>query len=123
MREIDAMTQGRTETVEKMGDMMNDSITQIKVLALRLRLIFIFKLNIIQITHPALDDHIDNGKRLSGILDTIIGTTSTILSIFKEASSLIPVPFVKPLVASVASLLTAVQVSLRLCVVLSINNC
>ena len=62
---------------------------------------------------------------LSGILDTIIGTTSTILNVFKEASSTIPVPFVHPLVASVASLLAAVQVSFRMLVfvALQINDC
>ena len=51
---------------------------------------------------------------LSGILDTIIDTTSTILIVFNEASDLIPVPFVHSLVASVASLLSAVQVSSRI---------
>ena len=51
---------------------------------------------------------------LSGILDTLTGTTSTILNIFNQASNLVPVPFVHPLVASVASLLTAVQVSFRM---------
>ena len=62
---------------------------------------------------------------LSGILDTIINTTSTILNVFNEASNLIPVPFVHPLVASVASLLTAVQVSFRIlvCVALRTNDC
>ena len=62
---------------------------------------------------------------LSGILDTIIGTTSTILNIFNEASNAIPVPFVHPLVANVASLLTAVQVSFLILVfvALGINDC
>ena len=62
---------------------------------------------------------------LSGILDTIIGSTSTILIVFNEASDLIPVPFVHSLVASVASLLSAVQVSLRILVFVAfrINDC
>ena len=62
---------------------------------------------------------------LSGILDTIIGTTSTILNVFNEASNAIPVPFVHPLVVSVSSLLTAVQVSIRIFefVVLRTNDC
>ena len=55
--------------------------------------------------------NIGSNRGLSGILDTFIGTTGTILNIFNEASNVIPVPFVHPLVASVASLLTAVQVS------------
>ena len=59
---------------------------------------------------------------LSGILDTIIGTTSTILNIFNEASSVIPVPFVHPLFASVASLLTAVQVSFRIFVFVALRT-
>ena len=62
---------------------------------------------------------------LSGILDTILDTTSTILNVFKEASNAFPVPFVHPLVASVASLLTAVQVSFQVLVfvVLWTNDC
>ena len=59
---------------------------------------------------------------LSGILDTIIGTTSTILIVFNEASSAIPVPFVQPLVASVASLLTAVQVSFWILVFVALRT-
>ena len=46
------------------------------------------------------------------------------MNIFNEASNAIPVPFVHPLVASVASLLTAVQVSfLIVSVALRINDC
>ena len=69
--------------------------------------------------------NIGGSRGLSGILDTIINTTSTILNVFNEASNLIPVPFVHPLVASVASLLTAVQVSFRIlaCVALRTNDC
>jgi hypothetical protein len=112
MQDIDGMTRGRTEIMDNMNDIINNSITQIKVLSLIL--LFSFALNITQNTHPTLGDRDRNNgsdERLSGILDTIIGTTNTILNIFNEASDAIPVPFVKPLVASVACLLTAVQVS------------
>ena len=62
---------------------------------------------------------------LSGIIDTIIGTTSSILNVFNEASDAIPVPFVRPLVASVASLLTAVHVSFQIVVIIALrtNDC
>ena len=53
---------------------------------------------------------------------TIMGTTSTILDIFKEASDVIPVPYVKPLVESVASLLTAVKVGLQSLVSAATND-
>ena len=71
------------------------------------------------------DRNIGGYHGLSGILDTIIGTTSTILNVFNEASNAIPVPFVHPLVASVASLLTAVQVSFRMLVFVALrtNDC
>ena len=59
---------------------------------------------------------------LSGILDTILDTTSTILSVFNQASNAIPVPFVHPLVSSVASLLTAVQVSFRVLVFVALRT-
>ena len=83
---------------------------------------------IIQTTHPALGNHnrnINGSHGLSDILGTIIGTTSTILNIFNEESSAIPVPFVHPLVASVSSSMTAVQVSFRMLVfvVLRTNDC
>jgi hypothetical protein len=47
------------------------------------------------------------------------------MNIFNEASNAIPVPFVHPLVASVASLLTAVHVSFRIVVfeALRTNDC
>ena len=71
------------------------------------------------------DRNIGGYHGFSGILDTIIGTTSTILNVFNEASNAIPVPFVHPLVASVASLLTAVQVSFRMLVFVALrtNDC
>jgi hypothetical protein len=52
----------------------------------------------------------------------MIGTTSTILNVFTEASHAIPVPFVQPLVLSVASLLTAVQVSFLILVFVALRN-
>ena len=47
------------------------------------------------------------------------------MNVFNEASNLIPVPFVHPLVASVASLLAAVQVSFRILVSVALrtNDC
>ena len=47
------------------------------------------------------------------------------MNVFNEASNAIPVPFVHTLVASVASLLTAVQVSfwILILVALRTNNC
>ena len=62
---------------------------------------------------------------LYGILDTIIGTTSSILNVFNEASNAIPVPFVHPLVATVASLFMAVQVSIQILVFVALrtNDC
>lgn len=52
-------------------------------------------------------------KGLSCILNTITGTTITILDVLNEAIGVIPVPFVQPLVAIIAGLLKAVDVSLR----------
>ena len=62
---------------------------------------------------------------LSGVLDTILGTTRTILNVFNEASDAIPVPFVRPLVVSIASLLTSVQVSFRILIFIALrtNDC
>ena len=80
---------------------------------------------IIQNTYPDLGNrsrNISGSHGLSGILDTIIGTTSTILNVFNEASSAIPVPFVHPLVASVSSLLTAVQVCFRMLVFVALRT-
>ena len=111
MREIDAIARGGTGTEDNLNDMVKDSIKQVKVLALLP--VFPVSHSNIQNTHPALGNRNQNigGHGLSGILDTIIGTTSAILNVFNEASNAIPVPFVHTLVASVASLLTAVQVS------------
>jgi hypothetical protein len=116
MQRIDAMAGGPTdsEIMDNMNDIIISSISQIKVFSLRL--LSSFTLKFTQNRYPALGDrdlNIGGDKGFTGILDTIIGSTSTILNIFNEASSVIPVPFVKPLVASVASLLKAVQVSLR----------
>jgi hypothetical protein len=115
MRVIDAMARNGTKTTNDMKDMTNNTIKQIKVLFSSSALSS-FPLTITQNIYPSLGDHdrsIGGDKGLSGILDTIIGTTSTILNIFNDASDAIPVPFVKPLVACVATLLTAVQVISR----------
>ena len=114
MRDIDAIARGRTGTWDNMKDMIKDSIKQIKVLAL-LPVFPVSHSRSSKNTHPALGNHnrnIGGCHGLSGILDT----TSTILNVFNQASNAIPVPFVHPLVSSVASLLTAVQVSFRILV-------
>ena len=114
MREIDSMARGGTETTVNMKDRVNESITQIKVRSWLP--LFIVILRGTQNKNPALghlDRNINDDKGLGDILNTIISTTSTILDVFKEASGLIPVPYVKPVITTVASLLTAVQVSLR----------
>ena len=85
-----------------------------------------FTFKITQDTLPSLDDRkIAGDERFSAILDTIIGTTITILDVFNAASDAIPVPLIKPLVAIVAGLLKAIQVSLWNLVplVLPANDC
>ena len=52
----------------------------------------------------------------------MIGTSSAILNVFNEASNAIPVPFVHTLVASVASLLAAVQVSFRILILVALRT-
>ena len=127
MRDIDSIARGGTGTGDNMNDMMKESIKQIKVLVM-FPVFPVLDLRFIKNTHPLLGSrNRNNGDRhgLSGILNTIIGTTSTILNIFNEATNAIPVPFVHPLVASVASLLTAVQVSFRILVFVGLrtNDC
>ena len=116
MREIDLMARGGTGTTDNMKDRMNESITQIKVRSLPDCVSSSFLYSVTQNKNTSLghpDGNINADKGLGDILNTIISTTSTILDIFKEASVLIPVPYVKPVVTIAASLLTAVQVSLR----------
>ena len=48
--------------------------------------------------------------KLSKVLDITIRTTISILSLVQEASSLIPVPWVQPLIGKVVSMLQAVSV-------------
>ena len=130
MQDIDAIARGRTGTGDNIMNMMKDSIKQIKVLAL-LPVFPPSHSRLSKSTHPALGNrdwkirNIGGCHGLSGILDTIIDTTSSILSIFNKASNAIPVPFVHPLVSSVASLLTAVQVSfwIFVSVALRTNDC
>ena len=129
MRDIDIIARGDTGTGGDMNDIIKDSIKQIKVLAL-LHVFPVSHSRLPKNTHPALGNrnrYIGGCHGLSGILDTILDTTSTILNIFNQASAAIPVPFVHPLVSSVASLLTAVQVSFRVLVfqvvALRTNDC
>ena len=127
MRDIDAIARGGTGTGDNMNDMIKDAIKQIRVLAL-LPVFLVSHSRLFKNTHPALGDrnrNIGGDHGLSGILNTIIGTTSTILNVFNEASNAIPVPLVHPLVTSVASLLAAVQVSFRIhvFVALQTNDC
>ncbi|EDQ98767.1 tetratricopeptide repeat-containing protein [Laccaria bicolor S238N-H82] len=55
------------------------------------------------------DGELGTSERLSKILDITIGTTITILTLVEEASSLIPVPWVQPLIGKVVSMLQAVS--------------
>ena len=70
-------------------------------------------LKIIQNTLPPLGDRTIGGNEgLSGIVEIITGTTITILEVLHDASGVIPVPFIQPIVTIVVGLLKAVQVSL-----------
>ncbi|KDR83220.1 hypothetical protein GALMADRAFT_874858 [Galerina marginata CBS 339.88] len=55
------------------------------------------------------DGNIGTSEGLSKLLEITIGTSIGILSLVKEASSLIPVPWVQPLIATVISMLKAVS--------------
>lgn len=125
MRDIDAIARGGIGTGDNMNDIMKDSIKQIMVLAL-LPVFLVSRSKLSRIhTHSALGNrnrNIGGYHGLSSILDTIIGTTSTILNVFNEANNAIPVPFVQPLVNSVASLLTAVQMSFRFFVFVALRT-
>ena len=121
MQGIDVIARGGTGTVD---NMLNNSIKQIKVLAL-LPAFPVSHSRLSKNTHPALANHnrnIGGCHGLSSILDTILGTTSTILNVFNQASNAIPVPLVHPLVSSVASLLTAVQVSFQVFVYVGLQT-
>jgi len=65
-----------------------------------------------QIVQPSFvsDGDLGTSERLSKVLDITIGTTISILSLVQEASSLIPVPWVQPLIGKVVSMLQAVSV-------------
>ena len=118
MRAIDVMTRGGTGTRDNMKDMKKDSIKEIRVLAL-LPVFPVSHSRLSKNTHPALGNrnwNVGGSHELSGILNIILDTTSTILSVFNQASNAIPVPLVHPLVSSVASLLMAVQVNFRVLV-------
>jgi hypothetical protein len=49
-------------------------------------------------------------QNLADLLHTTVGVVIPALEILKDASSLIPVPFVKPLIGGVTGLLKATQV-------------
>ena len=124
MRDINATVRGGTGTGNNLDGMMMDSIKQIKVPAL-FPVFPVSHSRLFQTTHPALNDRnrsIGSRHGLSGILDTMIDTTSTILNNFNQASNAIPAPFIHPLVASVASLLTAVQVSFQIHVFVTLRT-
>ena len=78
MRDIDAIVRRGTGTGDNMNGMMKDSIRQIKVISLFP--VVPLSLKVIQNTHPDLGNrnrNIGGCHGLSGILDSIIGTTST----------------------------------------------
>ena len=75
MQDVDVMARGGTATTDNMNGVMNDFCC----------------------TNQGTVS-VSVYKGLSGILDTIIGTTSTVLIIFNEASSAIPDLFVQLLV-------------------------
>ncbi|KDR83264.1 hypothetical protein GALMADRAFT_89121 [Galerina marginata CBS 339.88] len=54
------------------------------------------------------DGNIGTSEGLSKVLDITIDTTTNVLSIVKEASSLIPVPWVQPLIGTVVRMMQAV---------------
>ena len=56
------------------------------------------------------DGELGNTERLSKVLDITIGSTISVLSLVQEASSLVPVPWVQPLIGTVVIILQAVSV-------------
>lgn len=108
------LVENEAETTNNIYSTMDISIRQIKVYSL-LPLFPVSQHSMItQIMIPLLDNRNTNGDEgLSEImLDTISRTTITILDVFNDASNAIPVPFVRPLLLSVARLLKASEVSL-----------
>lgn len=66
---------------------------------------------IIQSSHPFLHDYdIGSSEGLSKLLGVAIGASITVLQVVKEASALVPVPGVQPLIGGVVTLLKAVAV-------------
>ncbi|KIJ91377.1 hypothetical protein K443DRAFT_14445, partial [Laccaria amethystina LaAM-08-1] len=55
------------------------------------------------------DGELGTSERLFKVLDITLGTTISILRLVQEASSLIPVPWVQPLIGKVVSMLQAVS--------------
>ena len=94
-----------------MNGMIKESIKQIEVLCFLSSL----TLKIIQNTLLPFklgDRTLGGNERLSSIVNIITGTAITILGVLKDASGVIPVPFIQPIVTIVVGLLTVVQVSL-----------
>ena len=120
------MARGGTGAEDNMKDMIKDSIKELRVLAL-LPVFPVLHSRLSKNTHPALSNRNRKIRNVGGSheLSSILDTTSAILNVFDQASNAIPVPFVHPLVSSVASLLTAVQVSFRILVYVALrtNNC
>ena len=56
------------------------------------------------------DGELRTSENLSKVLDITLGTTISIISLAEQASSLIPVPWVQPLIGKVVSMLQAVSV-------------
>ena len=56
------------------------------------------------------DGEIGTSEGLSKVLDITIGTTISILTLVGEASSLIPVPWVQPLIGTVVMILQTISV-------------
>ncbi|KAG5651694.1 hypothetical protein H0H81_007806, partial [Sphagnurus paluster] len=81
---------GTSKSLDELRSMINKDIDRIK---------------------PSFVNNGDIGttEGLSKVLDITIGPTISILSIVKEASSLIPVPWVQPLIGTVVSMLQAVS--------------
>ena len=63
----------------------------------------------IQSSH--LRDHdFGTSEGLSKVLGATIGASITVLDVVKEASTLIPLPWIKPVIGGIVTLLKAVQV-------------
>jgi len=102
---------GEIEYVATMKDRVNLSIAEIKVIPSPYpstsHLTTLQSLHLLIAGGPK--DR--NSQKLSDLLYTTVGVTIPALDILKDASDMIPVPFVKPLIAGISGLLKATQVS------------